>query len=726
MASRRYGFDFLNTLSQKIGDLSGFVQMSRELAQNADDEGCDWIRFQFTDEALIVSNPSLFDGDDFDNITNIGSEGKIEDAEKTGRFGVGFVSVFQICDHPVIRSNRTQLTIYPERQEAEEEDYPQIEEGTQFYLEWAKTPSIVRKELKRAEISSENIESFSNELISALPDTMLFLRHTSRIDIILPGSSPKHAVRLPDQGHLRTVIVHSGEEQKIISAEVRWLVIERPDKRIFQISGVARKDAIGISYRLGVPEKEVNSGLVYCTLPTRTPTGLPVSINADFCIKSDRMTLVDQGNSPDVSWNRGLVGELGDLYVEMIETARGIVPEDEYARLLPSEEYLNPICEMLAGIHEKFHATASRKKILKFTTKDGTDYWDLPGKGRLLSSKTTPELFLCLKRLGIPLVVTPLQTRWNLLQKIGVKAVTIDDLADLLEKAGYETGDNYAALPDPLMEEGPLKCIYEFIYEEITKRNAPSTNLELAKGLVLCPCRDDSWLSFASAFDLEEDILDALPFLAETYHIVDPKFKSKNRALFERLCSRRDLDLVIEELQEHSSEAIGRMANKGTIDIFALYDCIANRKQRLQKDEQICRQLALLNIFPARKSGEFKPLRGLSLPGNFDDPIGLDVLIDTDLIDESHVAVLKILGISELNLIGYLRLLCPSYFENPSRHGTEDKRVDLLDLIRRHLSSLDQYPEMLESLKETKCVLGQDGNYHKPRECYFEEIDLVS
>lgn len=42
-----YGFNFLNTLSQKIGDLSGFVPMCRELIQNADDEECEWISFEF-------------------------------------------------------------------------------------------------------------------------------------------------------------------------------------------------------------------------------------------------------------------------------------------------------------------------------------------------------------------------------------------------------------------------------------------------------------------------------------------------------------------------------------------------------------------------------------------------------------------------------------------------------------------------------------------------------
>ena len=139
---RNYGFDFLKTLSQKIGDLSGFVLMCRELVQNADDEGCEWIRFKFTPEALIVQNPSAFTDDDFDYISTIGSEGKAKKPEKAGRFGVGFVSVFQICDHPVIRSNGLQLTIYPESQKALEEEYHESD-GTEIYLQWARNETIV-------------------------------------------------------------------------------------------------------------------------------------------------------------------------------------------------------------------------------------------------------------------------------------------------------------------------------------------------------------------------------------------------------------------------------------------------------------------------------------------------------------------------------------------------------------------------------------------------------
>lgn len=160
---KRYGFDFLNTLSQKIGDLSGFVPMCRELVQNADDEGCPWISFEFTPNALVVRNPSTFSDTDWQDIRTIGAEGKREDAEKTGRFGIGFVSVFQICDHPEVRSGCLVMTIFPEDQQTEEAECDEVA-GTLFRLAWATETTAVRQGLKKPEIRDEDIPGYCDEL----------------------------------------------------------------------------------------------------------------------------------------------------------------------------------------------------------------------------------------------------------------------------------------------------------------------------------------------------------------------------------------------------------------------------------------------------------------------------------------------------------------------------------------------------------------------------------
>src|SRR4029079_14562269 len=118
--------------------LQGFDVMALELIQYADDAGATEITFDVTDDALVVSNGATFsfcgdleqsscpgvasaDGStkfcDFHNITEVASGGKLGDPGNIGRFGIGFISTYQITDSPEIRSRDLQVQLHPERLE---------------------------------------------------------------------------------------------------------------------------------------------------------------------------------------------------------------------------------------------------------------------------------------------------------------------------------------------------------------------------------------------------------------------------------------------------------------------------------------------------------------------------------------------------------------------------------------------------------------------------------
>lgn len=720
-----YGFEFLKTLSQKIGDLSGFVPMSRELVQNADDEECEWISFDLTKDALIVKNPSRFKDEDFDKIRTIGSEGKIEDSEKTGRFGVGFVSVFQICDHPEIRSNGISLTLFPEQQKAGKEDIP-ITNGTEFILSWAKDNSVVRENLKRPTISKEDILEFSSELVRSLPETFLFLRHVRRIEVVTPTGELFVGIRSLDENHIRRVEIFKDGPQGELLQQTRWFVLEEVNHTRVEVSQVARTSSIGVAFKLDqAKDSGVEAGMLYCTLPTRTPTGLPVSVNGDFSIKSDRMTLVDDGASPDVTWNSDLANRLGSLYSDAVLSARELIPLIDYARLLPPDDYDNPACKMFKGIYDAFIRECVESEIINITiTNDVNERWVQAETARLLGAKSNPELFTVMKALGAPLVETDLQGRWNFLsQKLRVKAFSLLDLASLLDD-GHSESDVVDSLPTPLQTPQNLEIVYQFIQEEITKKNQLSGTVEVAKTLSLCPCMDNSWRQFGNSIGLPEDLISATPWLCRKRPVVEPTFTNRYPEIVDKLCGKRDIDLVIEELQPIDAKTIKDMANNGDLELFSLYDCLVERRSKLLANEGLKKQISSLAIFQAARSGTFKPLCDLSLPGSFEDPIGLDVLIDVSLLDVTHIGVLEILNVAKLSIIEYLRLLCPQYFLNPYRYGTDDKRYELLSLIKKNVGEIEKFPEILDELKSSRCVLGKDGQYHHPFKCYFADIDL--
>jgi len=105
-------------LKNLIHDYPEGVGIVKELIQNADDAGAscvhiifDW-RTHICNElpdtgmerlmgaSMLVYNDSIFSDEDFDNIQNLGESGKKKALWKTGRFGVGFNSVYHVTDYP--------------------------------------------------------------------------------------------------------------------------------------------------------------------------------------------------------------------------------------------------------------------------------------------------------------------------------------------------------------------------------------------------------------------------------------------------------------------------------------------------------------------------------------------------------------------------------------------------------------------------------------------------
>ena len=133
--SMRYKADLCVTISQSLKALQGYGIMALELIQNADDAGAAHLSFDVREDSLVVRNSAEFTncgeyGEDCSWETNggpsrshktcnihaistMGARSKFETANQIGRFGIGFVSVFQITDTPIIRSGDCELVLNP-------------------------------------------------------------------------------------------------------------------------------------------------------------------------------------------------------------------------------------------------------------------------------------------------------------------------------------------------------------------------------------------------------------------------------------------------------------------------------------------------------------------------------------------------------------------------------------------------------------------------------------
>ncbi|MBK7760489.1 MAG: hypothetical protein IPI35_29580 [Deltaproteobacteria bacterium] len=122
-------------LVQRLRDLASNypsgIGILKEFLQNADDAGATWVRFtldlrhhraeQLPDSrmghllgpALLVDSDQSFSEQDVINIQRIGAAGKIADAGKTGRFGLGFNTVYSITDYPSFATRDLIMTFDP-------------------------------------------------------------------------------------------------------------------------------------------------------------------------------------------------------------------------------------------------------------------------------------------------------------------------------------------------------------------------------------------------------------------------------------------------------------------------------------------------------------------------------------------------------------------------------------------------------------------------------------
>ena len=93
----------LERIIQLYTDKSHFVY---ELLQNAEDSGATSIRFeQFVDRLEVYHNGKPFTVQNLSALCDIGKSDKVDNLNQIGEFGVGFKSVFGICETVKLYSN---------------------------------------------------------------------------------------------------------------------------------------------------------------------------------------------------------------------------------------------------------------------------------------------------------------------------------------------------------------------------------------------------------------------------------------------------------------------------------------------------------------------------------------------------------------------------------------------------------------------------------------------
>ena len=737
-----YTANLLGNIRSHLAGLQGYDVMALELIQNADDACAEEVVFDITDEGLVVRNSGVFTycGDldtspcslaaslgydcDYHRIVDVGSGGKLLQSENIGRFGIGFLSTYQVCDHPEIRSAGIRLTLVPESGEWIVDEPFDEPGGTTLSLPWARDPaSATRLALRISHVGPSHIDRILDDITRVLRHSLLFLRHVRKAEVRRDGALLL-GCELDRAGgsHLRVSFHPSGEVERwqILRADAAdstgSLYAAHP-----QLAPLGRSTEVAIGLR--VEPALLSEGRLYAFLPTEQPTGLPLHINADFFPESDRKQVIFGGHQHEQAWNEMLVEAAAE------EIARD--PEGLLEMLGPTQlwEFLGRAYELEAKksglpecyrcIWDRIKATAPLTRIVP--AQDGSVR--RPEEVYLPPNALTVDQAEVLLEVGGRIAAEDLRPFRNAMNQLGAHFLTLERFVDLLETAMPEGG----GVPvDDDRVVGFFRPLWRTVEELIPapERSGPGTKaaVERLKRLPLMvtehrlPVAIDESYAVPGGLD-HGSIAASLPGLAVVSRRFDgyPSLRRLVRAL--------DLDAVAAYIGSRlDSASPEEIVGSDPTALRAFYRLLVDLDDRGTSVVTVYEVLRALPIWPSSRG--LIPATHVFLPGDFNDPIGRSDLLDTAVLSARARGFLTgKLGVRTQTIKAYVQTVLPEYFgdagpADPAKYGR------LMTELGDHLSvANDETTRRL--LGSLRLVPTRDGGWARPGDSYRRSEDLV-
>ncbi len=742
------GIDHLGFIESKLRDLQGFATLAHELMQNADDaEGTTFMCFNISDEALIVDNDGVFSGCehveepicswkedpskqhlcDFHRFRLVASADKRIEEGTTGAFGIGFIAVYQITDHPELISRGRHWILHDEDHEdkrihvchgcsrCSQHCLP----GTRFFLPWATNPdSKIRKDLRAAPFSLEDRITFIEELESKLPVAMVFLKKLERIEIRENGKLRKRFERLVEGDQ---VLISDGNKEN----DRIWNIIEGDfedaAKELKERNPNRIEQKRSYEVKIATPEKPSGGGLFCVCLPTEHDTGLPFHINADFFTSSDRKKLILETDYQS-QWN----------YAAMEGAAEAMAAAFEKLRKLLGHKNLWELISSLHRVKQEADSGKRHRKLATFWEKVSpvlrespiayteSNRWVTPPEAYLLGDKEEEEALPVFEVLDLEIVhrdIRPYIFQLPRREVLGMEQLDLDHLIHSLQGKGFSVRQELSSLPEILQNQEGRDLLYREIICLLQRQRSPDKRRTLEEDLSNCaialgrdgalwPCveiyrANEKTISLFSAIDPH------IPFLAdmgeENEDIVKlcPRFSAKAAvACLEGFFERQD---PVNHVQH-------------VIDSKQLLDWFEARREEIINSDEIKHALSELPIFPG--PGGLYPLSELALPGGFEDPIGITEIIDLKCLGGKR-EFLEQLGAKPLSFELYARDHIPRAF-NTSELPPKKKR-DVVQLLSSELGKIRGTIEIRRNLAALPIIECEDFLFRQPEDVYFPE-----
>lgn len=741
------GIDYLGSLGAKLRDLQGFATLVHELIQNADDaEGASWMSFDMTQDALIVDNDGVFSDCshaeaeechwkapkghrcDFHRFRLVASSDKREQAGTIGAFGVGFIAVYQVTDHPELISSGRHWIIHEEKSEdqrievcrgcrqCQDLDLP----GTRFILPWARAShSQLRKKLRAEAVAEKELREFLRELEVSLSTAMLFLKRLHLIQVKKDGRS-----------HLRFERIFEGDSL-IVNDEKHdhvWHLIHgnfnEKAKALREKHGGRIEPKRSAEVTLAIPEESLNAGRFCAFLPTQHETGLSFHINADFFPTNDRKRIVLESDFQS-EWNRTAIRAASEAFNTKFDRLRELLDHKQIWQIIESVHRVYENAQKghqeksLAVFWEQLSPNLRELPIV-FTTQNK---WHTIAEVVLLEREEEEEAIHLLEKLDIHIVHHDLRPHFNLLRRkeVGIQLLDLSHIAQALINLGLTKRTKLIDLPYFLQAVSNIRLLWRELDRLYSRQRKPEEQQivmqELAKCAIalgrdkaLWPC-DETFHADEQTIALFNSLDPAIPFLANL---------GEGYVAILQLCQKFSVGSAIEHLERKLNQD-ARHDMQSRIDAVQLLAWFESRREEIFRTPRLKEMLIRLPIFPS--SGGLQPLTILALPGDFADPIGLANLLDTQQLNARVKLLLKELGANELTFRTFASYQIPKAFSGS--HLLPEKKRQTVRLLAEKFLEIRTDDEVRRKLADVEIVECEDGVFRKPNRVYFCN-DIIS
>ncbi len=738
-----YTADLLGNIRSHLAGLQGYDVMALELIQNADDAEAEEILFDITDAGLMVRNSGQFtycgdltsrkcdfkaeSGDtcDYHSIVKVGLGAKLSRRDNIGRFGIGFVSTYQVTDNPQIRSSGIKLTLVPEEEVWFIEPYDEPG-GTTFFLPWAKDPNTVaRRGLGVSHIDAAHIDRLAADFRHVLRESLLFLRHVRIVEVrrngvLLQGCELDRS----DESELTVRFRPSGavEQWHILRADAAEAA-----KRLCgthrQLATLDRSTEVGIGFRTDpavLPE-----GLLYAFLPTEQSSGLPLHINADFFPESDRKAVIFTGNQHEQAWNEMLIEAAAKEIARDPEGLLRMLGHVQLWHILDKAHQLTwrstglPTCYQ--RLWDCLKAAATQAHLVQ--AQDGSVRQ--PNEVFLPRTRFTNLQVKALLDIGGRLPSEELRRFQTVMEQLGASTLTLERVVGLLDsamrpRAGAATRIDERTLTD--FYEPLWSIVNDLVDESIGSNTVADRAVRRLRTLQFVVTEDlrtvtiDGCHAAAPALTVDR-IAALLPEIA----IASRRFLEFRK--LRQMVGTLDLGTVVSHIEARlASEPVEEVIGVYPKALRDLYGLLADLNEHCDVDDAVYETLRSLPIWRSGR-GLVKATEAL-LPGDFTDPTGQANLLDTSVLTgRARDFVSTKLDVKAQTIESYVETVLPDFF---SEAGPVDPTK-----YRRLITELANHPTLVNEegsrrrLGSLPLLPTQDGGWSRPSETYRRTERLV-